>query len=114
LWAALIFGGLYALVRLGVAAAKDEFGSAGMYAVAVVSGLHDMDAITLSTAQLVSAEEVEPGIGWRVILAAALSNLVFKAGIVGVLGSRRLLLWVGLLYSAAFAGGIALLFLWPS
>jgi len=48
---ALIFGGLYALVLLGAAAAHDYFGPGGLYSVAVISGLHDLDAITLSTAR---------------------------------------------------------------
>jgi uncharacterized membrane protein (DUF4010 family) len=110
---ALIFGGLYALVTLATAAAKDQFGTSGLYGVAVLSGLHDLDAITLSTAQLVDRGQVEPAAGWRVILAAALSNLVIKAAIAGLLGRRRLLAWVALLYSAAFAGGIALFLFWP-
>jgi uncharacterized membrane protein (DUF4010 family) len=79
LQAALIFGALYALVRLAVVAAEDFFGTSGLYLVGILSGLHDMDAITLSTAQLVGSEELAASSGWRVILTAALSNLVFKA-----------------------------------
>lgn len=113
LQSALIFAGLYALVTLAIAAARDWFGTSGLYGVAVLSGLHDMDAITLSTAQLVDRGQVEPAVGWRVILTAALSNLVIKAMIAGLLGQRRLFAWVALMYSAAFAGGIAIMLLWP-
>jgi uncharacterized membrane protein (DUF4010 family) len=110
---ALIFGGLFALVTLASAAARDAFGTRGLYGVAVLSGLHDLDAITLSTAQSVDRGEVEPSTGWRVVLVAALSNLLVKALVAGLLGSRRLLAWVATLFGGAAAGGAALLLLWP-
>lgn len=113
LQSALIFGGLYALVTLAASAAKEQFGTSGLYGVAILSGLHDLDAITLSTAHLVDQGQVEPATGWRVILTAALSNLVNKAAIAGLLGQGRLFAWVALPFSAALAGGIALLLLWP-
>ena len=111
--AALIFGGLYAIVLLAVAAAKAHFGTGGMYLVAVLSGLTDMDAITLSTAELVKTGRVPADTGWRVILLAALSNLVFKGGVVALLGGRRLLISIAILFSIALAGGGLLLVLWP-
>jgi uncharacterized membrane protein (DUF4010 family) len=113
LHSALIFGALYALVMLAIAAAQDWFGTTGVYGVAVLSGLHDMDAITLSTSQLVESDQMESPTGWRVILTAALSNLVFKAGIAGMLGSRRLFVWVVMLYGAGFLTALALMILWP-
>lgn len=111
---ALLFGGLYALVVLGVAAAKDYFGNRGLYAAAAISGLTDMDAITLSTANLTNAGRIDPVTGWRLIFIASLSNLVFKAGIVAMLGDRRLLLRIAVLYGVALAGGTLLLWLWPA
>jgi len=113
LTSALVFGGLYALVTLGVAAAQRSLGETGLYGIAVLSGLHDLDAITLSTAQLVDGGQAEPDTGWRLILAATLSNLLFKGCLVAVLGHRRLLGWVAVLFGAALAGGLVLL-LWPS
>ena len=41
------------------------------------------------------------------------SNLVFKAGTVAVLGSRRLLGRVSLLFGVLFAAGLLVLWLWP-
>jgi uncharacterized membrane protein (DUF4010 family) len=110
---ALFFGALYAVVILAVAAAKDHFGSSGLYTVAVLSGLTDMDAITLSTAQLVNNGTIEANTGWRVILVASMSNLVFKAGIVAALGNRGLLRRISTLFGVALLGGIAILLLWP-
>lgn len=111
--AALVFGALYAGVLLAVAFARDRFGTAGLYGVAALSGLTDMDAITLSTSRLVASGQVDPSTGWRAILLAGLSNLVFKAGIVAVLGARALLGRIALLFGAMLAGGGAIFWLWP-
>ncbi|MCW5559935.1 MAG: DUF4010 domain-containing protein, partial [Verrucomicrobiae bacterium] len=106
---ALTFAALFVLVLLAVAAAKERFGNSGLYAVAVLSGLTDMDAITLSTAQLANRGELDGRMAGRVILIAALANLVFKAGTVAMLGSRGLARQVGLLFGSAVIAGVALL-----
>lgn len=111
--AALIFGALYAVVLLAVAFARDRFGTAGLYAVAAISGLTDVDAITLSTSRLVQGGRLDPDTGWRAILLASMSNLGFKAGIVAALGSKALLGRIALLFGAAMAGGGLILWLWP-
>lgn len=108
-----MFGALYAGILLAVAFARDRFGTAGLYVVATLSGLTDMDAITLSTSRLVAGGGLDPSNGWRAILLAGLSNLVFKAGIVGVLGSRRLFGRIALLFGLMLAGGGAIFWLWP-
>ena len=113
LGAAIVFGLLYAAVLLGVAAAKANFGEAGMYVVAGLSGLTDMDAITLSTSQLVRSGDLGVATGWRLILVGALANLVFKGAIVVVLGTRKLASRVLTLFGLGMAAGIALLLLWP-
>lgn len=110
---ALFFGLIYGVVLLAAAWGKERFGIKGLYAVALVTGLTDVDAITLSTAQLVEDGRVVAAQGWRVILVASLSNLAFKAGIVGVLGRRRLLGRVVAVFSVAVAVGVLILMLWP-
>src|SRR4051794_34410193 len=102
---ALLFGALSAAVLLAVAFARDRFGTAGLYTVAALSGLTDVDAITLSTARLVDGGRLAADDGWRAILLAILTNLVFKGVIVAVLGSRRMLGRVAVLFAAALAGG---------
>jgi uncharacterized membrane protein (DUF4010 family) len=111
---ALLFAGLYALVLLGVAAARDSFGAGGLYGVAVLSGLHDLDAITLSTSRFVEQGAVGADQGWRLILTASLANLVLKGVAAAVLGQRRLLAWIVVPFAAALLGGMMLLFLWPA
>jgi uncharacterized membrane protein (DUF4010 family) len=110
--AAVVFGALYALVLLAVAAARDRLGAAGLYGVAALSGLTDMDAITLSTAQLVAADRLPGTTGWRVITVGALSNLVFKAGVVAALGHRRLLGRIAVLFAVILVLGGVLLAVW--
>jgi uncharacterized membrane protein (DUF4010 family) len=110
---ALVFAVMYALVLLALAAARQHFGSNAMYVVSALSGLTDMDAITLSTADLANTDAQILADGWRLILVAALANLVFKAGMVGLLGGRRLFVEVSLLFCIPFLGGILLLLSLP-
>lgn len=108
---ALIFAGLYALILVAVEAARRHLGASGLYAVAAISGLTDLDAITLSTSNLVSSGRLEAAVGSRLVVLAALSNLAFKAGVVAFLGNRGMLLRVGLGYGLAAAVGFAWLLL---
>lgn len=111
--AAVVFGALYALVLLAVAAAEEHFGDAGLYVVAAFSGLTDMDAITLSTAQMIKNDRLDLDTGWRMVMIGALSNIMFKAFIVGALGQARLLARISVLFGFSLAGGLLLLWLWP-
>ena len=109
---ALIFGALYAVITLIVAAAKDVFGDNALYPVAVISGLTDLDAIALTTARMIERGQMQPELGWRLILVAAMSNLVFKGAAAALLGGMilgwRVALWFGL----ALIGGAAILMWW--
>jgi uncharacterized membrane protein (DUF4010 family) len=72
-----------------------------------------MDAITLSSAQLIKKGQLTVDTGWRMILVGALSNLVFKCGAVALLGHRKLLLRVSAAFGVALLFGLLLLALWP-
>lgn len=109
---ALVFGALYALVLIAVAFSKEQLGDAGLYAVALISGLTDMDAITLSTSQLAARGEVDPGTASRAILIAALANLLFKFLIVSSVRSQRLTRSVATAFALIAAAGAALLVFW--
>ena len=98
---------------VAVAATKQYFENRGLYVVATISGLTDMDAITLATSRMVHNERLEAGTGWRVIVVAALANLVFKAGIVAGVGSRTLLWRVAGVFGMLFVAGLLLVVLWP-
>ena len=110
---ALVFAALYVLILFGVAAARELIGSEAVYAVAFISGLTDVDALTLSVAQLYSGGEAPGFEAWRVIFLATLSNLLFKVVAASFLGSPELRRWMLGTGSVAMAAGVALLLLWP-
>ncbi len=109
---AILFGALYAFVLFIVAAGQDLLGDTGLYVAAAVSGLTDVDAITLSTSQLVSASRLDPNTGWRLVLIAILSNLVFKLVLAASLGSRTFARKLGVLGVMAIGVGLGLLVFW--
>lgn len=110
---ALLFGALYGLVLFAIAAVQSQFGDRALYLVALISGLTDVDAITLSTARLVDTGRLEVATGWRLIVTAALANLTFKLGIASLLGGAALLRHTLLLALISFVAGLLLIGLWP-
>lgn len=106
---ALVFGLAYAAVLFALAAAKYQFGNQGLYLVAGLSGLTEMDAITLSTARLSLVDAGVLADGWRLIVVAAMANMVSKACLAGLLGGWRLAVRMALLFGVPLAGGAAML-----
>ncbi|KIC94912.1 MgtC/SapB family protein [Flavihumibacter solisilvae] len=109
---ALVFGILYAAISFASAWVKAQFGQGALFVVAIVSGLTDMDAITLSTAKMAENKSIDTTLGWKLILIAALSNMVFKGAMATVLGGWKLGRQVCLLFGIALAAGIAILLVW--
>jgi uncharacterized membrane protein (DUF4010 family) len=110
---ALVFGVIYAVITLVAALIKERFGATGLYGVALISGLTDMDAITLSLARMVESRQLDGDTGWRIILAASLSNFVFKGVAAGFLGGWQFGLRLAPFFIAALLGGLALILFWP-
>ena len=110
---ALAFALMFAVVLVGVAWANQRFGSGGTYAAAAISGLTDMDAITLTVSRMAHEESTSAGTAMRSILIAAIANLVFKAGLCWVLGGRRLWWRVAAAFSVQAAAGLGLILFWP-
>ncbi len=110
---AIIFGLLYAVILFVVAFTREKFGESGLYVVAVLSGLTDVDAITLSTAQMMNQDKIGVDTGWRLIMIATLANTLFKGGAVAFLGGKALLKRIIFLYGIAILSGIAIILLWP-
>ena len=105
--AALTFGGLYAGVLFAAAWLSDAVGSQGLYAVALVSGLTDVDAITLSSLRLFGIGSVQADQAATAILIALLANIVFKAGLASFISGKALALRIIPGMSAVAAGMIA-------
>lgn len=111
---ALIFGTLFALVLLAVAVVREHFGSAGLYVVGIISGLTDMDAITLSAARMVESDQADASTAWRTIVIAAMSNVVFKFGTAAFLGHRALTIRLAVAFSLVLLCASLILWLWPT
>lgn len=110
---ALIFGLLYGFILLAVAFTKEKFGNEALYVVSIISGLTDVDAITLSLSQLMKNGGLETTNGWRLILLASLSNLVFKGIMAATLGTKQLAKWIGLSFGLSIVVGLLIMWLWP-
>ena len=110
---ALVFAAIYSVVVFASAAVSARYGEAMLYPVAVLSGLTDVDAITLSVGNLYQDGRITPDTAWRVVFVASLANLLFKFGVVAVLGGpllrRRLLPIMGVLSAA----GLLVSAFWP-
>ena len=71
--------------------AQTQFGDGGVYVSSVLAGLTDVDAITLSMAELSQpGGEVQVEVASRAVTLAAMSNTMVKAGIVLTTGSSAL------------------------
>jgi uncharacterized membrane protein (DUF4010 family) len=107
---AIVFALLFAVVQVLSAGAYKWMGETGYYAVAAVSGLTDLDAITLSTGRLQARGAVGIEQATTAIAIALASNLAFKIGLAGVLSSGLLgrRFWtLGAVNLAACAGVVA-------
>jgi uncharacterized membrane protein (DUF4010 family) len=105
LGSALIFGGILAGLFILVRAVEVWFGSAGVYILAAISGVTDVDAVSLSLAQA-SQSSISPVIGATGILIAAMVNTVVKAILATAIGGWKLARWCAsiLLLSLSLSG----------
>ncbi len=101
------FGAVFALITLS----NRFFGDTGVYAVSLLSGITDVDAITLTLADLSEKETIEPHSAAIGIVLASVANSIAKLALVFYFGGyalgRYLLLFFGVSLSAM---GIAFFF----
>jgi uncharacterized membrane protein (DUF4010 family) len=100
---AVTFGALYAVVLLASAWLADFAGPRGLYAVASVAGLTDVDAITLSTLRLFNLGTIKIDEATFAIILAFISNLIFKSALVWTIAG-----WKVARHAIAGMGAIAL------
>jgi len=101
LWEASKFGLLFAAVLLAVKLAEQYLPAQSLYVLAAIAGMTDVDAITLSMAEL-GRQGSAPTLVAGAIIIATLSNTLIKCGLVLLTGSnplRRYLLQSSLLIS---------------
>lgn len=102
---ALKFGLLLAVILVLATALEEWFGDRGIYLLALISGLMDVDAITVSFSKM-AQNDIDSVIAIRGIIIAVISNTVVKAGLFIFLAGwekSRVLIW---LISIISAGGI--------
>ncbi|HSG91365.1 MAG TPA: MgtC/SapB family protein [Pseudomonadales bacterium] len=106
---ALLFGLVLAAVFVVASSARTLLGDTGVYAVAVLSGIVDVDAIALAMSQQ-ARTDLDGTVAARAILLAAISNTLVKATLAAVFGGLALARWaVPLLAVTVLATTAALL-----
>lgn len=108
LLAASKFAALFAVVQLLLKLGQQHLPQSGVYAVAALAGLTDVDAITVSMGERVRGAPADAGIAATAILVACLSNTVVKTGMAIGMG-RGLARTVVVGAVAAVAAGAATL-----
>ena len=103
---AIKFALLYAGIQWLVKFSSEKFGDQGTYIAGALSGITDVDAITLSMAKM-AADTNNNVIAINTILIAALSNTIVKFIIVLSIGSSELRKTAIIGFSSIFAAGLA-------
>lgn len=108
---AVRFGLLYAGILIAARAAHLFLGNLGVYVSSVAAAVADVDAITLTMAELGRpGGGVDPATAGRAIVVAAMANTLVKGGMVLVLGGRPLRRAVAPAVAAMLLVGVGLAF----
>lgn len=102
---ALIFAGLLGVIMLGSRALESLFGAEGVYAISIVSGLADVDAITLTLSRY-AANGLSVDVAAVGILLGAFTNTLVKIVLAGFAGGRVLRQALTALSVALIAGSL--------
>ena len=87
---AVAFGAFYALVLLLAAELTQRLGGTGLYGVALVSGLTDVDALALSSLRLFGVASISAEQAVVAIALAFVANIGFKFAMAGWMGGSAL------------------------
>jgi uncharacterized membrane protein (DUF4010 family) len=111
---AISFGGLLAAVMFFAEALRHWLGTTGIMALAGLSGIADVDAITLSLSRMSQGDLINTVAATGIVIAAAVNSVV-KGLLAASVGSRALGIQVGLPLLVAAAAGLLVMqaFVWP-
>jgi len=101
---ALGFAVIYGVVLMLAAWAADRVGQGGLYVLAALSGLTDVDAITLSSLRLLEGETLTRTVAMTTVGIAVAANLVFKAALATGIGGSALRVSVPRAFLGPLAG----------
>ena len=107
---ALKFGLLFAVVLFVAHAALVLLGDRGLYITSVLSGLFDVDAITISIINLINEGGASLHIGSIGVILAAMANTFTKAMIFVFLGNKKVAIQIIKVFSLILAGGVVATF----
>ena len=107
---AIKFGLLFGIVTVVAKTAEAYLGATGLYLAGAVAGLTDVDAISLSMANLATASPQSVKIAASTIVIAVISNTLVKTGMAVFMGAPALRRTISvvtiLLFAAAGAGSL--------
>jgi uncharacterized membrane protein (DUF4010 family) len=103
---ALAFGAVLAVVLLAVHYLRTWLGTGGVHIAAALSGITDVDALTISVSRLVG-DDLAVTTGAVAIFIAASVNTAVKGGMSLVLGNIRMGLRVIVIYAVVIGAGVA-------
>ena len=104
------FGAILALVFLLIRLAQTWFGDAGIYAVSAISGIADVDAVSLSLAQAANTD-LPASVAATGILLVVFINTVVKALLATLIGGWSLARWCLPILLAALGLGFVVVLL---
>jgi uncharacterized membrane protein (DUF4010 family) len=87
---AIKFGLLFGIIYGAIAFTQNRFGDIGVYVVSFISGITDVDAITLSLSELAKSEKLSMHTAMNGVVIASVVNSLVKLGIVFWIGGGKL------------------------
>ncbi|MGZ7117793.1 MAG: MgtC/SapB family protein [Methanobacterium sp.] len=107
---ALIFGLLFIVILFASKIAEIYFGNGGLYITSIISGVADVDAITISMS-ILAKNTISPEVAVTAITLATISNTIIKFFIAMFFGTRKFGYIIGAIFAIIITTGIiAILF----
>ena len=106
---AIKFAFFFVIILFTAKIAKQYLGNSGLYLASLVSGLADVDAITLSIAEQTKGSALEYSVGAIGITIAVVSNSIVKSSIAIYSGGWKFGRSVGVILMAATLAGLCVL-----
>ncbi|MEK7672677.1 MAG: MgtC/SapB family protein [Patescibacteria group bacterium] len=110
LWPALKFGVLFAGIMLLTEFMSETMGSQGIYLTSMISGLLDVDAITISLSNM-AGDHISNETASRAIALAAIVNTFSKAGIFLLFANRKVAVKIAAVFGLMIVVGVVAMFL---
>ncbi|HHW05684.1 MAG TPA: MgtC/SapB family protein [Methanothermobacter sp.] len=108
---AFLFGALFMVILFLSKAANVYIGNMGVYVAGIVSGVADVDAITVSMALLSKNNVISQYTAITTITLASISNTLVKLGIAFLFGTKNFGKKIGVVFGAVILAGLIIIIL---